>query len=112
MKAYNSINSNKLSDDVVLADRLLKRMIGLLGKRKLEGESLWILPCMGVHTFGMRFPIDVVFLDRHNRIIALKKNLPPNRLTPLYPGAKSALELPSGIIDSTNTTVGDMIEFV
>jgi uncharacterized membrane protein (UPF0127 family) len=65
MKAYNLRNGKELSDNVTVADSLFKRMKGLLGRSGMSaGEALWIKPCMSVHTFFMRFPIDVVFLSK------------------------------------------------
>lgn len=111
MKALNLRNGNRLSDNVQVACRVLERMKGLLGKRELPiGEALWIKPCMSIHTFFMKFPIDVVFLDKRNSVIATVKNLQPNRMTRLYPKAASVLELPAGTIDATSTEVGDKIE--
>src|SRR4030042_2198541 len=85
MKAYNVRNSKELSNNVAVADSLLKRMKGLLGKKEmLDGEALWIKPCISVHTFFMKFPIDVLFLDKRNRVIATISNLQPNRITGVY----------------------------
>jgi uncharacterized membrane protein (UPF0127 family) len=111
MKARNLSNGKELSNNVIIADSILKRMKGLLGKSELPiGEALWIKPCMSVHTFFMRFPIDVVFLNNKNKVIAIRKNLKPNRITWLYPRAASVLELPAGTIEATETKVGDEIE--
>jgi len=111
MRAINLRNGNKLSDNVQVACSLLKRMKGLLGKSKLPaGESMWIEPCMSIHTFFMRFPIDVVFLNKRNQVVALIKNILPNRLTRLYPKAVGVLELPAGTIEATATEIGDKIE--
>lgn len=111
MRACNLRNGRELSDNVLVADRLLKRMMGLLGKRELPvGEALWIKPCMAIHTFWMSFPIDVVFLDKRNQVIVAIRNMQPSRMTRLYPKAASVLELPAGIIEATATEVGDGIE--
>lgn len=111
MKAYNLRNGKELSDNVAVADSLFKRMKGLLGKSELPpGEALWIKPCMSIHTFFMKFPIDAVFLDKKNKVIAIIKNLKPNRMTRLYFKAASVLELPVGTIEVTATEVGDEIE--
>ena len=111
MKARNLRNGKELSDSLMVADCLLKRMKGLLGKRELPaGEALWIKPCMAIHTFWMSFSIDVVFLDKRNQVIVAMRNLQPNRVTRLYPKAASVLELPAGMIDATLTEVGDEIE--
>ena len=111
MKARNLRNGKELSSNVIVADQVLKRMKGLLGKRELPvGEALWIKPCMSIHTFWMRFPIDVVFLDKRNQVIVAIGNLQPGRMTRLYPKAASVLELPAGIIEATATEVGDGLE--
>jgi hypothetical protein len=86
-------------------------MKGLLGKKELpQGEALWIKPCFSVHTFFMKFSIDVIFLNKKNQVIAAVRNLKPNRITRLYPQSLSVLELPTGTIDDTNTAIGDKIE--
>ena len=111
MRAYNLRNGKELSNNVAVADSLLKRMKGLLGKKEmLKGEALWIKPCMSVHTFFMKFPIDVVFLNKRNQVMAAIRNLQPNHITRLYSKAASVLELPAGILEATNTRVGDEIE--
>ena len=111
MKACNLRNGEGLSNNVIVADSLFKRMKGLLGKSEmLSGEALWIKPCMSIHTFLMKFPIDVVFVNKKNKVIAVIKKLKPNRMTRLYPKAASVLELPAGTLEATGTEVGDDIE--
>jgi uncharacterized membrane protein (UPF0127 family) len=111
MKAVNLNNGNELATNVIVADTLFARMKGLLGKAELRnGEALWIKPCFSVHTFFMKFPIDVLFLNKKNQVIAAVSNLTPNRMTRLYPQSFSVLELPSGTIVASNTEVGDEIE--
>lgn len=69
--------------------------MGLLaGQRLGDSEGLWINPCMAVHTIGMRFPIDVVFLDRHQAVIRVVANLPPYRFAICW-RASSVVELPA-----------------
>jgi uncharacterized membrane protein (UPF0127 family) len=112
MKAYNVRNKRELSHDVQIAENVFHRLKGLIGRDTIAvGEALWIKPCNSIHTFLMRFPIDVIFLNRNNMVIAFKKNLQPNRLTRLYFKAVSVLELPAGAIDATDTEIGDKIEF-
>jgi uncharacterized membrane protein (UPF0127 family) len=111
MKARNVRNNRELSNNVDIADTFYKRMKGLLGKSEmLTGEALWIKPCNSIHTFLMRFPIDVIFLNKNNKVIATKKKLRPNRLTRIYPKAVGVLELPAGTVEATATVVGDVIE--
>jgi uncharacterized protein len=74
------------------------------------GQGLWIVPCRGVHTFAMRFPIDVVYLDGDKIVIHLEENLKPWRLAPVRLRAASVLELPDRTLSSTQTAIGDRIE--
>jgi len=89
----------EIADNVRLAKSFRERLLGLMGMKKLEsGSGLWLNPCNGIHTFGMRFPIDVVVLDRGNAVMALVTGLKPNRvLLPIRAG-HSTLELPAGSI--------------
>jgi uncharacterized membrane protein (UPF0127 family) len=113
MKAINLASKKELASNLVTADRLFTRMKGLLGRSSLmEGEALWIKPCNGIHTFGMRFVIDAVFLNRENRVVAVVERLQPYRLTRLYGDAVSVIELPAGTIDMTATHIRDEIEIV
>jgi len=74
------------------------------------GQGLWIVPSRGVHTFAMRFPIDVVYLDEHKVVIHAEQNLRPWRVAPVRLSAASVLELPGNTLNSTKTGVGDEIE--
>jgi uncharacterized membrane protein (UPF0127 family) len=113
LKAVDRSTGNILAGDVRIAGDLFSRMRGLLGKKELPpGQGLLIKPCNSIHTIGMRFAIDAVFLDRDNRVVATISALPPNRLTRLYFRATSVLELPPGTIDKCATAVGDEFEFV
>jgi hypothetical protein len=111
MKAFNIRSDKQLADNVTIADTLLKRMKGLLGKKEmLNGEALSIKPCISVHTFFMKFPIDIVFLNKRNQVIAAIRNLQPNRITGFYFKSTSVLELPASVLEATDTRVGDEIE--
>ena len=111
MRAFNTRTGKELSVDVKVADNLFTRMKGLLGRKELPvGEALWIKPCFSVHTFFMKFAIDVIFLNKTNRVIAAVRNLKPNRMTRLYPRSFSVLELPPGTIVASDSEVGDEIE--
>ena len=76
------------------------------------GEGLWIFPTQAIHTFGMKFPIDVVFLDSKLRVKRIYHRMPPRRLTTFVWRAKSVLELPSGSVASSGTAVGDQLQFI
>lgn len=99
-----------LGEAVEVADHLVPRLVGLLGRAGLaEGEGLWIEPCNSVHMFFMRFPIDVLFLAKDGRVVAVEHALAPWRLTRPYVGARVALELPAGLAARTGTVAGDAI---
>jgi uncharacterized protein len=110
MRAITSTGIS-LGDSILLAKSLGARVKGLLGKSSLPaGEGLLIKPCKGIHTFFMKFPIDVVFLDQNDAVIALFRNFPPNRITPVYYKAKAVLELPAGVVDES-VSLNDRINF-
>lgn len=83
------------------------RLRGLLGTRSLaEGEGLWLKPCRQVHMFGMRYAIDVVFLDEGLRVVGAVSELAPNRISPKVGRAESVLELPVGSIARSGLVEG------
>ena len=100
----------EIAGNVRLAGSLWDRLRGLTGIRSLEpGSGLWLSPCNGIHTFGMRFPIDVVLLDRHNRVLEVVSALRPNRLLMPRRGGFSTLELPAG--STSGIQVGTTLQF-
>jgi uncharacterized membrane protein (UPF0127 family) len=110
MRAINKNTGRTLAGRVVTAETWLSRSRGLLGRDALpEGEALLIRPCRGVHTFFMRFPIDVLFLDRSQRVVAAVSHLEPGRMTRIFFKAGSALELPAGTIARSRTGRGDEV---
>jgi uncharacterized membrane protein (UPF0127 family) len=111
LRVANLSRNTVLATSMELADSSPKRNKGLLGRSRLApGEGLWILPCEAIHTFGMKFPIDLVYLDGKNRIKKLCRDVPPWRLSVCL-SARSVLELPAGAIRETKTRPGDIIEF-
>jgi uncharacterized membrane protein (UPF0127 family) len=101
-----------LVDCLEIADSGAKRNKGLLGRKGLSpGDGLWIVPCQSVHTFGMQFSIDLVYLDRKRRIRKVQENVPPWRISVCF-SAHSIIELPSGVIRETKSKAGDRLEFI
>ena len=93
------------------ADTSAKRRTGLLKHEKLEpGAGLWIAPCEAVHSFGMRFAIDLIYLDRKKKVRKVRRKMVPRRLSACLT-AYSVLELPVGAIDASRTEPGDHLEF-
>lgn len=84
---------------VELAGTFFARVKGLLGRKTMApDEALVIYPCMSVHTWFMRFPIDVVFLDKKGRILRVVRNMAPYRLSPLVRGAYYCVEMMGGVL--------------
>jgi uncharacterized protein len=94
-----------------IADTSQKRRTGLLKHTNLAaGEGLWIVPCEAVHTFGMNFPIDVLYLSKQKKVLKIRDNMKKSRMS-LCLRAHSVLELPAGHAAVTGTVVGDQLEF-
>lgn len=111
MRVSNLTRQTEVANCVLVADRGESRRKGLLGRDRLSAtEGLWIVPCEAVHTFGMRFPIDLIYLDRHHRIKKIKSDVPPWKLSACL-SAHSVLELAAGRIRETHTQPGDRLEF-
>jgi hypothetical protein len=111
MRVLNVTRQTYLATRMEVADSGPKRNKGLLGRESLApGEGLWIVPCEAVHTFAMRFPIDLVYLDRNRRVKKLRNAVPPWRLSGCLT-AHSIIELPPGTISETQTQRGDTLEF-
>src|SRR4029079_15051022 len=98
MKVRNRDRGTVLAEAADVADTSAKRRTGLLKHSKLApGEGLWIAPCEAVHSFGMKFAIDVVYLDRRKKVRKVRKEMVPRRLSACLM-AYSVLELPVGVI--------------
>ena len=106
----NHTRNTVLGRSVDQADTSAKRRTGLLKHERLErGEGLWIVPCESVYTFFMKFPIDLVYLDKENKVRKVRKAVPAWRLSACLT-AHSILELPAGTIEETGTQAGDVLE--
>ena len=111
LQAVNITRRTKLASSVEVASSGAKRSKGLLGRKGLApGEALWILPCEAVHTFGMQFSLDLVYLDRQHRIKKIRRNVPPWRLSACLT-AHSVMELAAGSLRETDAQPGDVVEF-
>jgi uncharacterized membrane protein (UPF0127 family) len=100
-----------LATKVRKADNFLTRLIGLLKRTHLgPEEALWLMPSKGIHTIGMKFPIDVVFLNRDHQVLGLMSGLVPYRVSAVHLRGYSVLELPNGTIKKSRTEIGDKLE--
>ncbi len=110
MQIINKSKGASLATEAIIANTPLSRLKGLLGRRGLKkDEALIIKPCNSIHTFFMRFPIDVLFIDRENKVIKALSAIKPFRLSGIYINASFAIELPSGVILESLTSEGDEI---
>ena len=104
-------NGTLVADKVSVAKNIFDRVKGLLGHSSLgKGEGMFIIPCNSIHTFFMRFPIDVIFVSRENEILKLIHNMPPWRITSIYRKARGVLELAGGVLSKINAAEGMHIE--
>jgi uncharacterized membrane protein (UPF0127 family) len=93
------------------ARTFLSRLLGLMGKKKIQGSALWFPRCQSIHTCFMRIPIDVAFLDREGRVVERREALRAWRLVSGGSAADSALELPAGALAELRIELGDLIEW-
>jgi uncharacterized membrane protein (UPF0127 family) len=112
-QAFNQTRQRCLASELKMAQTHWSRLRGLLGTSENDfrnGRGLWIRPCRGVHTLAMRFPIDVIYLDREFTVVHLEPNLQPWRFSPVRLQAASVLELPQDTVAQTETAMGDRIQ--
>ena len=107
---FNRTRDSFLSLGVTLTDTHLSRLKGLVGKLRLKGdEGIWVVPSQGVHTIGVLFPIDLIYLDSQDRVIQLEESFGTFRIGPVRTNCASVLELPTRTIYSSQTQVGDQM---
>jgi uncharacterized protein len=105
---YNQTRECFLSLNVTAADTIFSRLRGLIGRLKLRSdEGIWVVPSRGIHTLGLLFPLDLIYLDENYRVIHLVEYFPSFRIAPLKTQAESVLELPTHTIYSSQTQPGD-----
>ncbi len=101
-----------IGEAIVTAGSSAERRTGLLKHERLDqGSGLWIVPCEAVHTFFMKFALDLIYLDRKHRVRAVARNVKPWRFSACLT-AHSVVELPVGTIDRTGTQKGDEVELL
>lgn len=113
MRLINQTQNTVLAEDVFIADTPFKRIKGLLGRKIFPpGEVIILDPCNSIHTFFMRFPIDVLFVDKNYKVLKILHNLNPNRISHIYWLANKVIELPAGKLDLTNTQLQDQLQLL
>lgn len=112
---FNCTRQTLVASEIELAETGWSRMKGLIGRSEdsfAPGKGLWISPSEGIHTIGMRFPIDVAYINSGRRIVHLYHRLKPNRIACIKFEAKSVLELPAGTLAMSRTEPGDFLYFL
>ncbi len=110
MKCFNQTKNILVSDKVNIAETFFTRLKGLLGRKSLdENEGLYITKCPQVHTFFMKFPIDVIFIDERGKVLKVIENLKVWRFSPYVFRAKNVIEFSSGFIGN-KISIGDILE--
>ena len=113
MIAWDLTQNQIIACRLKIAGHFFDRLRGLIGIRSLtEGDGLLIPKCQGIHTFGMSFPIDIIFLNQEQKVIRLTSTVVPNRFGPVKLESKSVLELPAGTIEKRNIHLGDRFVFI
>jgi uncharacterized membrane protein (UPF0127 family) len=110
VRVANTVRGTILGTRVAVADTWWLRLWGLLGRAALRpGEGLMLTPCRAVHMYGVRYPIDVAFVDRRGIVLSTYSTLAPGARTRWHGAAISALELPAGTLELSGTLEGDAI---
>ena len=108
IRILNLTRGTLLGTRIELADSWWGRFRGFLGREQpRKGEGILLVPCSAVHTYGMRFDIDLVFLCPAGEVLAVREQVEPGKTSGRVPGARYVLELPAGTIRATGTSVGD-----
>jgi len=109
MKLINQRNGDIIADRVEIADSFFTRLVGLMGRRGMQGNNALVLnPCSSIHTFFMRFSIDAVFIDGQGEVIHLIPEMPTYEISPVVKKAKMVIELPGGTA-SSRVYIGDIL---
>ena len=113
MYVINRTRGTYLGVNIKVANSFRARLIGLYFNRHLHfGDGVWLIPTNSIQTIGLHTPIDLVFLDIRLRVVRLCERVRPGRVVWRVAGAHSTLEVPAGVIRSSETQVGDQVEIV
>lgn len=110
MELYIEETGKLIASNVSLADTYFKRLKGLMFKKTLEyNEGLIIAPCNSIHMFFMNFPLDVLFVDKENRVVGISEKIKPWRISKVFFKAHYVIELPSGTVERLNISKSDIL---
>ena len=110
VRIVNRTQGTLLASRIELADSWWGRFRGYLGRtRPRSGEGMLLVPCNAVHTYGMSFSLDVIFLDARGEVVKVLPDLKPWRKSDRVTSARYVLEVPKGTIEASGTVVGDRL---
>ena len=113
MKVLNKTQNTIIAQNASVAHSFYSRSKGLLGRSSLsEGEALIIPHCQSIHMFFMRFSIDVIFIDKQDKVVGLVEKIKPFQLSGVFWKASYAIEAAEGTIHSSQTQLGDLVQSV
>ena len=113
VSVYNQTREKSVATHAQVADGFLCRLVGLLGTTRQwarPGAGLWLVPSHGVHTIGMLYPLDLVFLDRQHVVVDVEEHVRPFRISKVSFKAASVLELPVHTVSQSGTQIGDQMQ--
>lgn len=107
------INDKSIASEVMMGNTFYKRLAGLTNRSEMKKEQgLLLFPCRQIHTFGMCFPIDAVFLSKDNEIVYIEREMQKNHFGTYIKDAFSVLELCSGVTEENGLSIGDKLKFI
>jgi len=111
LKVVNTSNKKIIGEKIELADTFYTRLKGLLGRTGLgKGQGMVLVPCNSIHCIGMKFAIDVIFMDQDNRVIWIRENMEPGT-SESRRDAYSVLEVASGVVNEKGIQIGDVLKW-
>ena len=112
MKIINLTKDTILVENAAVADNIFYRIKGLLGRKSLlPGEGLLLIPANSVHTIGMKFSLDLVFIDGNGLVLKTIEQMPPGRISPIVKKSAAVLELNAGELKKSGTVEGDQLRY-
>lgn len=112
MKIYRKEDFKIIGDKIKPANNFFSRSIGLLTKTSLNaGEGILFCPCNSIHSIGMKFIFDAIFIDKNKKIVHLMPSIKPFKLSPVIFNAKYVLEVKNGTTETLNLKIGDELVF-
>ncbi|MBN2185817.1 MAG: DUF192 domain-containing protein [Candidatus Krumholzibacteriota bacterium] len=111
MSLRNRSRNSQIAEIILTLDRQFHQTLQMLNRNGIPDNCvLWINPCNGIYTVGMKCPVDIAFLDKYGKVVKILKDFPPDCFADSAPAAISAIELPNGRLSETETRLGDLLE--